>query len=288
MFNMAVSDMPQQLLYASAVLWLVSATQGTTENTCVRETFNPVCGANEVVVMRSAVFGRMELGDCIRNNFGHIGCQADALQLLDSLCSGRASCSLVISMDDEQLLDINKCPGELTGYLKSAHDCIQVEQAAGAYCHSAMRLSQSSGVIASHVTDTTRCGSPQAPWTIHVSPGQRVNISIVDFGWRQQTGSNMTIFEDIKCEDYGFVVERKLGVNKTICGGGKRQQHVYLSASSKVEITVLPSRQRQHQGFFLLEYTGRLAIWPVQPLIYTPYHQVRIGKSKIFGRIHSN
>src|SRR5437867_2388448 len=37
------------------------------------------------------------------------------------------------------------------------------------------------GYLASIVTADTECGSARAPWFIHVQPGQRVNISLLDF-----------------------------------------------------------------------------------------------------------
>ena len=43
---------------------------------CELETFQAECWEDEVVVMETAVYGRMRLGRCIEIGFGHLGCQA--------------------------------------------------------------------------------------------------------------------------------------------------------------------------------------------------------------------
>nr|UCK81577.1 Gal-binding and CUB domains containing receptor 2 [Arenicola marina] len=237
---------------ALASVWLFDAV--TTEDVCVREQFTPVCAANEVIVMKSAAFGRMEIGRCIKTDFGHIACQSDALQLMDSICSGLPSCSFLNDMNDERLLKLNQCPMELISYLELEYECVKVDVPAHRFCHEPIQVSNQHGIIASLVTDSTRCGSPHAPLVIRGSPGQRINISLVDFGWSVSDGFDQAILDNVKCEPYGYVAERELGINKTICGGGRRQQHLHLSATSKVEITVIPKDRRKIGGAFFLQY----------------------------------
>ena len=61
------------------------------------------CLKNEVIVMTSAVYGRMRIGRCLENEgqqlltaLGHdpkyLGCSADVLLLMDKKCSGRNQC----------------------------------------------------------------------------------------------------------------------------------------------------------------------------------------------------
>ena len=38
------------------------------------------------------------------------------------------------------------------------------------------------GLLSSVVSADTGCGSPTTPWTIDVGPGQRINVTLVDFG----------------------------------------------------------------------------------------------------------
>lgn len=48
---------------------------------CETETFNASCRQGEVIVMKSALYGRMRLGRCVRKDLGYIGCyQGELLQ----------------------------------------------------------------------------------------------------------------------------------------------------------------------------------------------------------------
>ena len=54
-----------------------------TVDVCMSETFRAQCWENEVVVMTEALYGRMELGECVKADLGYMGCQKDVLQLTD-------------------------------------------------------------------------------------------------------------------------------------------------------------------------------------------------------------
>ena len=47
---------------------------------CERDIFSPECPADHVVLMVSAVYGRMGEGECITGNYGTIGCSEDVLK----------------------------------------------------------------------------------------------------------------------------------------------------------------------------------------------------------------
>ena len=47
---------------------------------CEREIFRPKCPADHLVLMVSAVYGRMKEGDCITGNYGTIGCSGDVIR----------------------------------------------------------------------------------------------------------------------------------------------------------------------------------------------------------------
>ena len=58
--------------------------------TCGAELFAPRCQGNgELVVMEAAMYGRMRLGECAKDDLGYIGCGADVLREMDRRCSGR-------------------------------------------------------------------------------------------------------------------------------------------------------------------------------------------------------
>ena len=48
---------------------------------CQNEQFSGVCGENEVVIIESARYGRMQIGRCVKTDFGFIGCFNDILHV---------------------------------------------------------------------------------------------------------------------------------------------------------------------------------------------------------------
>ena len=106
------------------------------------------------------------------------------------------------------------------------------------------------GMISSQSADTKGCGSSNSPWIISAKPGQTINISIVDFS-AESTKSNMVTCPAV----YGYIRERALGINHTICGGRHREGALYTSKTNTVEIQIL-SRNTRGDKHFLLKYLG--------------------------------
>ena len=46
------------------------------------------CDVSEVIVVDTALYGRMELSDCITLSDSQLGCRLDVLPIMDSVCSG--------------------------------------------------------------------------------------------------------------------------------------------------------------------------------------------------------
>ena len=87
---------------------------------CEREYFEAVCGENEVIVIDTAVYGRMKVGRCVSHEYGSIGCQATVVHLLDMQCSGRQQCRFHTS----ELHAAKSCPTELIAYLEASYHCV--------------------------------------------------------------------------------------------------------------------------------------------------------------------
>ena len=86
---------------------------------CEWESFNATCGRDEVIVMRTAKYGRMRLGKCVTKNYGHIGCGTDVLGYMESQCSGRRHCLVnVISLHNKR-----SCPKDFKSYLQASYSC---------------------------------------------------------------------------------------------------------------------------------------------------------------------
>jgi len=97
-----------------------SARPGVVSEHCEREYFDAECGVGDVILMRSAVFGRMREGRCVQSEYGSIGCRADVLATVDSLCSGRRRCRFHVST----LHSARPCPTQLVSYLEAGFDCV--------------------------------------------------------------------------------------------------------------------------------------------------------------------
>ena len=72
-----------------------------------------------------AKYGRMKIGRCIKQSYGHIGCNVDVKDVVDSFCSGKAQCSLSVS--HQSLIKKKKlsCPSDFVAYLEASYDCIK-------------------------------------------------------------------------------------------------------------------------------------------------------------------
>ena len=96
---------------------------------CAYENFHPLCSKNEVIVMTSAIHGRMKEGRCLELDMAakqdpkYFGCSADVLEFMDGKCSGRSECN--VRVNDQELLRKNSsCYKDLMKYLESSYACV--------------------------------------------------------------------------------------------------------------------------------------------------------------------
>lgn len=92
---------------------------------CNMETFNATCKADQVILMKSAKYGRMEIGRCVKRNLGYLGCSVDVLVYMDRVCSGVRQCE--VSIPNPTLYATQPCPEDTTPYLDVTYECVQGE-----------------------------------------------------------------------------------------------------------------------------------------------------------------
>ena len=110
------------------------------------------------------------------------------------------------------------------------------------------------GYVSSHVTAQTGCGSPRAPWIIEVPPGQTIDMWLLDFGALGRHESTL----GLGCQQtLGYIVERNLGSNFTICGDHERRKKLYTSKTNKVELNLLSKLNADDSPIVLVQYTGK-------------------------------
>ena len=99
---------------------------------CHLEMFHARCQHGEVIVMETALFGRMRVGRCITSDAyltalqqldpTSLGCSADVLGYFDRVCSGRSACD--VSVASSELYGFRPCPGQLMMYLEATYSCL--------------------------------------------------------------------------------------------------------------------------------------------------------------------
>ncbi len=91
---------------------------------CTDEVFQVKCDRDEVILMEYAMYGRMQSGTCISDNFGYIGpsCARQVLMQMDALCSGRRECSVEIK--DSSFPGYRPCHKDLKSYLEASFTCL--------------------------------------------------------------------------------------------------------------------------------------------------------------------
>lgn len=90
---------------------------------------------------------------------------------------------------------------------------LSVETGSSHSCHNeaAMTLSSNNGYISSIITEQVNLGTALCPWRIVLEPGQRINLTLYDYGI--PTAEELDKIGDLKdpsvCYQYGLVTERR-------------------------------------------------------------------------------
>ena len=87
---------------------------------CEGEVFNVTCAVDQVMQVRSARYGRMQLGRCVEQTYGTFPCSVDVTAHVDGECGGRRNCAFpVISLKKQQ----SPCSIDLRSYLEVEYIC---------------------------------------------------------------------------------------------------------------------------------------------------------------------
>lgn len=123
------------------------------------------------------------------------------------------------------------------------------------------------GYIASHVTETSGCGSTEHPWILRAETNQRFNITLIDFLYNSTAGGLSTSEQNVISDDghgawvcrvYATIRDPLSMHTSTVCSAHQRFKQVYLSTSNSLEIRVLRSpNQQQQPAYFLLHFEGK-------------------------------
>jgi len=90
---------------------------------CKWQSFDAQCDADsEVIIIDQATFGRMRLGSCLAQDYGHVGCFSDVRRLMERRCAGRQRCHVQLP-DVELDRSPHGCPPDLLAYLEVEYHC---------------------------------------------------------------------------------------------------------------------------------------------------------------------
>ena len=137
-------------------------------------------------------------------------------------------------------------------------------------------LTEPSGFISAQLDPTSEVGSNSCPWRIRVRRGQKISVKLFKFGTvitPEDNGISDAAFgangRSNVCYELATVKEGAHERSLTTCSGEQRENIVYLSDSSMIDIVVLSS------GTFLIHYEGKQKLYIHHCVLctYVPYHQ---------------
>ena len=109
------------------------------------------------------------------------------------------------------------------------------------------------------LSNKMNCGTVTQPWILDASLGQQINIQLLDFNFKKSDTSMM--MQESICYEYGFILEKSVKKNATICGrSSDRNTLVYKSSSNVVKIVLDSPHTRDINNeyvTYLLRFIGK-------------------------------
>ncbi|ELT99577.1 hypothetical protein CAPTEDRAFT_201732 [Capitella teleta] len=229
------------------LLSLFVCVEGRLVEVCYFSAFNARCPPNQVIVMESAMFGRMRPGVCYSDSDGEdfSRCTTNVLNVADKYCSGKTQCEIQIPNQDIE--DNMLCEG-MKGYFSASYDCLSVVNL-NSICQlrqRALQITNDVQYISSADLSSAYCARQQGNVVLQAKPGQQINVTLMDFTWGMPSSSG--------CTSFGTISDYQTGRTRSICGGQTREEEVMLSISSTVLIT--PPDSGSHRFLYRVQALG--------------------------------
>lgn len=121
--------------------------------------------------------------------------------------------------------------------------------------HKFLTIRNRFGLLSNLVAEERGQGSLACPWRIELPRGERINLTLVDF-----STPNADVSTDSQiCHQYALVTEKlSTTENGRVCGGDRREKHVYTSRTNTIEIRIITKKnvETDRNFYFLLRYEG--------------------------------
>jgi len=222
------------IAFVIMIQYYILHVKGSVEELCQNESYEAECSQDSVVLMTSALYGRMRVGKCVTSNLGNIGCASDVISYFDKICSGKRQCNVNIPNFELNKLNVN-CPTEYTPYVETSHVCKKVlptsRQTNECRENGAVIVKEPEGTISSSAFYRS---IPQdgCKFILLSEVSQRINISMTSFDHSDsELGVGVT-----NCGKYFTLLENTMERPMIVCDRNKRKQHVHQSSTNRLEI----------------------------------------------------
>ena len=111
-------------------------------------------------------------------------------------------------------------------------------------------IDQGKNILASSISRDTSCGFHGTPWLIQARPGQRINLTLIDFAWTNGSVSGCS-------QRYGYILDTESDDVINICGGMQRKRALYLSSGYSLQVVLDENSAKKFQ--FLIQFEGEFA-----------------------------
>lgn len=104
------------------------------------------------------------------------------------------------------------------------------------------------------------CGTRTQPWILQADPGQRINITLLNFSNPPRKDEPGLGAGETSCVPVGYIYEPAARKNVSICAGLDRRLFLYQTETNVVEVVLGPGlRQGPSRNNFLVRFQGRSA-----------------------------
>lgn len=105
-------------------------------------------------------------------------------------------------------------------------------------------------------------GHNSCPFKLEAQPGQRWNITLIDFGvshiYSIKSDSAAVLAKSSLSFCHQYAVIKEQGVHKhSVCGGGMREKIVYTSQGNALHLDVYGTTNNAEAKHFVLKYQGK-------------------------------
>ena len=110
-------------------------------------------------------------------------------------------------------------------------------------------IGQGEDILASSMSLNTRCGLHDTPWLLQAEPGQKINLTITDFAWKNDTVRGCS-------QRYGYMLDTESDDVINICGGIQRKRALYLSTGYSLQVVLDENAVKKYK--FLIQFQGNM------------------------------